>query len=86
MGVIEADNLRPALARFALNSHQFGGIDFVAFNSVGGSDVLARHDAEDVTFAGDELSDEHSATFFRVGLLGVLAERVVVASVDVESQ
>lgn len=86
MGVVEAHNLHSALTRITLYAHQFGRINFEPFVRFVDSNVLTRLDAVHVRFAGTELSQEHSATFFGVGFLGMLPHSFEVRLGNKEAQ
>ena len=81
MGVVEADDVFSALAAFALNAHQFLGIDVVAIVSRVGARVAAagraRDDAAAILF---EATKENAAAFVRISLFAVAAKGVVVCA------
>jgi hypothetical protein len=85
MGVVEADDIFSALAAFALDAHQFLGIDVVAIVSGIGARVAAagsaRDDAAAVLF---EATKENAAAFVRISLFAVAAKGVVVIGVDLQ--
>src|ERR1700691_3518343 len=75
MRVVEADDVFTALAAFALNAHQFPGIDVVAVLGRVSAGVAATssrgHDARAVVIRAAE---QDTAAFVRVGLFAVAAE------------
>ena len=83
MGMIEADDVLAAAAAFALDSHQFLGIDVVAVVRGIRSGVAAAgsrgYDAGAVVV---EAPKQNATAFVRIGFFAVKADRIVVFGID----
>src|SRR5262249_3611418 len=78
MRMVEADDVFFALAGFALDAHQFFGVDVVAVLRRVGSRVARAGDGSNNSRAIIfEAPEEHAAALVRIGLLAMLAKRVV---------
>src|SRR2546421_10428760 len=75
--VIEANDILSPLPPFPLNAHQLARIDVIAILRRVGTSIAAAHSRCDRTEISIHLTEQHSATFVRIGLLTVAADFLV---------
>lgn len=84
MRVIEADDFKAALMRFALHANQFTRIDVVARAGRGGGDIGAGNDSDHRAVVARGRAQQNAAAFLRVAGFAMVAQRVIVGGREFE--
>ncbi len=82
--VVEADNLQPLLARLALDADQLLRRNLIAAVGGIGADIFCACDGDNMLRVLFHTAQQYAATFVGIGLLSMLAERVVLGCADAE--
>src|SRR5271166_7192950 len=85
VGMVKANNVLAALAPFALDAHQFAGIDVVTvLRRIGPSVAAARRRGHSSRAIIVRLPEQYSAALVRIGLFAVTAKGFVILVCDLQ--